>query len=144
MQLTITSLDYAPNDLYAQTPFVAELLRELPGPDRPDYWLAALNVPLRWTVDGTERSVFHVVLAARWAGTQIQPGNQHLSVGIAYIIEPSLLSDASVDFQTLRYVAIGNAEDTTGGRQPVPMRHAMAGRVCRHFDLGNPPGTLAT
>ena len=40
MQLTITSVDYAPEELDEQIPIVAELLRELPGDDRPNYWLA--------------------------------------------------------------------------------------------------------
>ena len=82
MKIRITSVDHAPDELYEQTPFTALLLRELPGPDRPDYWLAVLPKPLRWLPHGVERKVTHVVLAARWMGTQIGRGTWGLPVKI--------------------------------------------------------------
>jgi restriction system protein len=45
MQLTITSIDYALEDLYDQVPIVVDLIRQLPGDDRPDYWIGAPQVP---------------------------------------------------------------------------------------------------
>ena len=46
MKLTITTVDYAPGELYDQTPIVVKLLRQLPGPDRPDYWLGETERPI--------------------------------------------------------------------------------------------------
>jgi len=43
MQLTVTSVDYAPDELYGQVPFVVNLLRQMPGSDRPDYWLGSVT-----------------------------------------------------------------------------------------------------
>ncbi len=40
MRLAVTGVDHAPSELEDQTPFTIELIRQMPGPDRPDYWLA--------------------------------------------------------------------------------------------------------
>jgi hypothetical protein len=48
MKITIDSVDYAPDDLYDQVPIVAWLTRQVPGDDRPDYWLCELVRPISW------------------------------------------------------------------------------------------------
>lgn len=111
MRVKISSVDYAPDELYAQTPFEAVLIREIPGTDRPDYWLAVLATPLRWLRNGVETSVTHLVLAARWQGTRIGRGMSRMPVGIAYVVDESLLNDARLDFGKCEYVAIGVADD---------------------------------
>ena len=95
MELTITGVDFAPDDLYEQTPFVVDLLRELPGDDRPDYWLGELRTPIRWLQDDHEREITHLILAARWEGTRIEPGVKNLPVGIAYVTDQSVLNELS-------------------------------------------------
>ncbi|HEY9285057.1 MAG TPA: hypothetical protein VIP46_16515 [Pyrinomonadaceae bacterium] len=111
MRVRITSVDYAPDELYEQTPFEAVLLREIPGPDRPDYWLAALPEPIRWLRNGVGISVRHLVLAARWEGTRISRGMSNMPVGIAYVVDESVLEDAKLDFGKCEYVAIGVADE---------------------------------
>jgi hypothetical protein len=108
MRLTISDIDSAPPDLEAQAPFTVELLRELPGPDRPDYWLGRLRRPLKWNRDGETVEVTHLVLGARWQGTRIGR-DRKLPVGIAYVTDPTLLQDTHVVFDKCRYVAIGMA-----------------------------------
>lgn len=114
MQLVITGVDYAPEELEGQVPFQVELIRELPGPDRPDYWLGEVATPLRWVHDGTERQVTHLVLAARYEGARIEPGVSDLVVGIAFVTDPSQLDDAELDFGKCVYVAIGISRDDGG------------------------------
>ena len=106
----ITSIDHAPEDLYAQVPFSARLLRQIAGPDRPDYWLAELLSPLSWMDAGTLRSISHLALCARFIGQTITVGLNDLVVGIAYIIDPTVLTDERLDFSKCRYVAIGIAD----------------------------------
>ncbi len=106
----ITTVDDAPRDLPAQVPFDAVLLRMMPGPDRPDYWLAELVAPLAWDHDGIARTVTHLVLAARYLGESIEPGFRCLLVNLAYVTDDSLLSDAKLAFEKCRYVATGVAE----------------------------------
>ena len=117
MNIRIDSVDHAPEDLYTQTPLRGRLLRTIAKHDRSDrfrtasadYWLAELRTPLSWTTHGVTRSIRHLVLAARWEGTSIESGAT-VPVGIAYVIDDSLLSSESFDFTQAEYVAIGMAK----------------------------------
>jgi hypothetical protein len=112
MKLRITDVDYAPEELYGQVPFEASLLREVPGKDRPDYWLAELAKPLQWkSKEGNEVTVTHIVLTARYVGARIAPGVGEITVGIAYITDISALADAQLDFSKCYYSAIGTARE---------------------------------
>jgi hypothetical protein len=105
--MTITSVDHAPEDLYEQVPLLVALTRQLPGLDRPDYWLGRLLHPVEWFVDGAEREVTHLVVATRWVGDRIAPGARHLPVNISYVTDESLLLDPTLELVKCAYVAIG-------------------------------------
>ncbi len=137
MELTIAGVDYAPEDLYGQVPLVVELLREIPGDDRPDYWLGALKKPVRWLKDNCEREISHLVLAARWEGTRIERGARNLPVGIAFVTDPSLLDDKRLDFRKCAYVAIGISDDTSQGPAG-PLTNILSGNIGRAFGAGKP------
>ena len=115
MRLTITSID-GPEQLAANAPLVTDLLRQIPGPDRPDYWIAALQSPLTIVIDNYDRTITHLILAARWEGTTIASGATHLPLGIAYVTDLSLLNDPKLDFGKCHYVAIGVGSATIGDR----------------------------
>ena len=116
MQLTVSSVDYAPDELYEQAPFVVELLRQMPGKDRDDYWLGSVTPPLRWIVDGVERSITHVVVSARWMGDRIGRGVRTMPLNIAFVTDASLLDDAQVTASKCVFVAIGVCDETGPGR----------------------------
>ena len=78
-KLSITSVDLGPEELQGQIPLLIELLRELPGPDRPDYWLGRAVNPIRWIEGGVERQITHVIVAARLPHTRIEPRSPHES-----------------------------------------------------------------
>jgi hypothetical protein len=132
MKLKVTSVDYEPSELKDQVPFKVKLLRLLPGPHRPvhgphrpDYWLGELLKPLFW-MNGNQRvQIDHVVLWARWQDTQIAPFIRYLPIGIAYVIDPTQITDETVNFDKCKYVAIGVAHET------------LAGRIGRLFDFGD-------
>ncbi|MGW9630540.1 hypothetical protein ACWGST_07525 [Agromyces sp. NPDC055520] len=132
-KIVITSVESAPADLAEQLPVHAELVRILPGPDRPDYSLAIAKKPIhfRTTVaalehagvdpttadpqmirvhdDGTaDLVVFGLVLCARVAGETIHLAMKDFPVNIAYVIDNTQLSDASVDFSKSYFAAIGS------------------------------------
>jgi len=113
MKITIHSVDYAPDDLYGQVPIVARLTREMPGDDRPDYWLGELAKPLSWSTPEGTRTIRHIVVAARLVGTRIEPGAE-LPVGIAYVTDGSQVTETRFDLNKAAYVAIGMA---TVGRE---------------------------
>jgi len=97
------------------------LLRELHGPDRPDYWLGALSQPVHWVSEaGGSFEVTHIVLASQWEGTRVRAGVTRLPVGIAYVLDPSLLDDEQLDVSKISYVATGVADDADSGRSESP------------------------
>jgi hypothetical protein len=110
VNIVIDSVDHAPEDLYGQIPIRARLVQMLSGTDSRgrDYWLAELASPISWTKDGAARTINHLVVAARWEGTSIQPGAT-LPVNIAYVTNDAILSSKVLDFGHTEYVAIGMA-----------------------------------
>jgi hypothetical protein len=136
MQLTISSVDYAPEELDDQLPIVTELVREIPGDDRPDYWLACTARPIRWISDNIDHTITHLVLAARWQGTHIEPGVEHLPIGIAYVTDDTLLDDSRLDLNKCEYIAIGIASDTSGDHSVRPLTSTLGGRIARAFGTG--------
>lgn len=136
MRLTITSVDYAPPELDGQIPLTVELLRQLPGTDRPDYWLGVLTKPIRWIDNNIEKIVSHIVIAARWQGTQIAPGVENLPIGIAYVTDDSLLKDERFELSKSKYVAIGVAYETSSGKSPTKLTNILAGAIGRGSGVG--------
>jgi hypothetical protein len=130
-KIILTGIDSGPADLVAQLPIRAELIRILPGPDRPDYSLAVVSEPItfRTTVatlrerdihldaagtqmtvrqdDTVDVTVFALVLAGRFAGSTIHLSMKDFPVMIAYVIDNTLLEDVAVDFSKCFYAAIG-------------------------------------
>lgn len=129
--IRITRLDLGPQELVDQLPVTAQLLRMLPGPDRPDYALAVASTPVRFTStvdalaaqgipvagidprwvrvepDGTVRAtVFGLVLAPRVVGAALHPTMVDLPVALALVIDPTQMSDPAVDFAKCSYVAV--------------------------------------
>ena len=107
MRVTITSVDYAPEDLYEQVPLLVDLLRQVPGTDRPDYWLGYLRHPVEWYVNGAEREVTHLVLSTRWEGGHFVTGARDLPLNISYVKDLSALDDVRLDSAKCAFVAIG-------------------------------------
>lgn len=106
----VKSVDYAPDDLYDQTPFDVDLIRVMPGPDHPDYWLGQLRKPLHWLHDGAEQQITHVILAARHAGGSISAKMRDTGVNLAYVTDLSVVLDQNIDLRKCAYVAIGVAD----------------------------------
>ncbi len=136
MQLTITSVDYAPRELDQQTPIVVDLLKELPGDDRPDYWLGVTTKPIRWISENIEREVSHVILAARCQGSRIEPGAKNLPVGIAYVVDTSLLDDKKLSFAKCVYIAIGVAHESGAGLETEEPTGIIDGKISQTFGIG--------
>jgi hypothetical protein len=136
LQLTIVDVDYAPAELHRQTPIVVDLLREMPGDDRPDYWLGAVRNPIRWMDDNRERQITHLIVAARWQGTRIEAGARNLPVGIAFVLDQSLLDDVKLDFSKCRYVAIGISHESGGGSPLPEAKGILAGTIGRTVGKG--------
>ncbi|HEX9391162.1 MAG TPA: hypothetical protein VF928_07605 [Usitatibacteraceae bacterium] len=136
MRLTITSVDHAPEKFHAITPIEVRLIRRLPGPDRPDYWLGEVLKPFEYMVDAGTLVARHFILAARWQGTQIEPKVENLPINIAVVTDDSQLTELCVDFAKSNFVAIGLANEVEGGSSPEPLTNIMAGTIGRFFGRG--------
>jgi hypothetical protein len=136
MKLSISSVDYAPEELHEQTPFNIELIRQIPGEDRPDYWLGKLNKPLNWNNGNTPTEITHVIVAARWVGTKIEPHVENIPVGIAYVTDSAQLHENLIDFGKCNYVAIGMATEIEGGNVSEPLNKVLSGRIGKFFGMG--------
>jgi hypothetical protein len=111
MKINVTSVDHAPSELEGRTPFHVELMRKIPGSDRPDYWLGVAAQPIRWLKEGREVQVTRIVVSAPWQGTQVGPGMKQMPIGIAYVTDSSILDDSFLDFKECAHVAIGVADE---------------------------------
>lgn len=112
MRLVISTLDHLSVDLEAQCPIEVELIRQLPGPDRDDYWLGEAASPIAWVDGDRELVISHVIIAARWQGSTLRDGITDLPIGLAFVVDDSQLHEPAVDFAKCRYVAIGLASDS--------------------------------
>lgn len=136
MKLTITSVDYAPEELHGQVPIELELVKIMPGPDRPDYWLGKTEIPIRWLDNNIEKHISHVIVSARWAGTQIDSNFKNLPIGIAYVTDVSLLEDEKVNFNKIKYIAIGMSSVGDGTLEK--LEHIISGNIAPSFGLAQP------
>jgi len=109
MKAEILSVDSGPEDLDPQVPFTAELVRQLPGQDRPDYWLGQLEHPLTFARNGRQHVVRWVILASRLRGQSIQPSAHRISIGLAYVLDEGQITLERVDMSKCLYVAVVDA-----------------------------------
>lgn len=135
-RLRIESVDVGPADLPAQLPAEARLLRQIAGPDRPDYFFAVLDeaIAYRTTLtalkeqgvdpdaadpqliriddDGSvDLRVFGIVFAARIAGETPHAGMKDFPVMLAYVIDNTALRDEVLDFKKTVYAAVAFISD---------------------------------
>lgn len=132
--ISIDAIDLGPGDLPEQLPARATLLRMLPGPDRDGYAIATLSHPIRfatttahlaegtlnpaWLATADPRTVtahpdgrvdalvYAVVLAPRLVGDQFHPTMRNFPVALAYVLDPSQMRDAAIDFSKVHYAAV--------------------------------------
>jgi len=132
----ITRFDVGPADLAAQLPLEATMLRFLPGPDRPDYFLARLDRAVLWRTttaalasagadpaavvagggvtagDGSVTiSTSLIVGAARLAGEQLHNGMVDLGVNLALVLDPAVEQAERLELDRCAYVAVALITD---------------------------------
>lgn len=129
--ISVDSVETGSDELAVQLPVRAQVLRRLPGPDRPDYSLAGLRSPLRVRstthllaetgVDlaGLDRAtttvhddgsvvalVYGLVLAPRTAGVRLATPQGAVAVATALVLDTSQMTDRTVRFEKVFYAAV--------------------------------------
>ena len=110
MRFTITSVDYAPEELYAQVPIRGKVLRHFSVLNGPDCYLAELDHPIDWKKDQESVKVKHVLLTPRWVGGVIAPDMKGASVNLAYVEDDAALTEPQFDVRKSVFAAIGSAD----------------------------------
>lgn len=146
-RFVLSSVDYdqmgggvfpAVEELQRQLPVTAKLMRQIPGPDRPDYFVGRLDQPIKYhPVDGFDwgRSlpqfvaeddagrfvwIYAIIVASLMAGTQLHAGMKGFPVRVAYVIDHTLGRDAKLDFAKCDYISYGIISDPDEPAPPPP------------------------
>ena len=113
---TVDSVDHAPDDLDKQTPLRGRLLRTIAKHDRSDRFrtasvLLARRAQRSAVLDQGRRDANDPSPRAGGAlGRDVNRARCEIAVGIAYVVDDSLLSSESFDLTQAEYVAIGMAK----------------------------------
>lgn len=125
-RVVFSAVRSGPAGLVAAIPLSGELAGVIPGPDRPDYCLVVLDDPIDFEIpDDFDRerirqtaidqmtldlddnvSITAVVIAARQTGTQISPTMVDLAVNVAYVLDESVLTDETLEFDRVHFAGI--------------------------------------
>jgi hypothetical protein len=138
VQLALRSVAFKTGDKSDDVQLRVTLIRQIPGPDRPDYWLGALEKPFHWTgrSEPETHEIEYLVLATQWEETTVRPGVTRLPVGIAFVVDPSLLDDRELDLDKIRYVALGIADDPDAPPPSGSWSTRVAGVIAGMFGKG--------
>lgn len=107
MEIQLIDCDYAPQDMEEQLPITCTLIRMIPGSDRTDYWLAKCEKSVIYE----NENVNYLIIASRFVGEKIEKGMGCIVVGVAYVIDETLVQDTELNFDKCRYVAICTAKE---------------------------------
>ena len=109
MKVKLLDCDYAPADLPEQLPIICEVIRKIPGEDRPDYYLVRCEKEIKYN----KYTIRYLVIAPRFMGQELRENVDEIALGVAYVGNISLLEDNVLDFNKCTYVAvcIGTTKD---------------------------------
>ena len=104
IRFEIINADFGPEDLEEQLPIRITVLRQLPGPDTPNYWLVKCDRPLNWKERDCD--INYLIVGCRFEGTKMEKGASMLALNVAYVTDESILNDERTSFDKCAYVAI--------------------------------------
>ena len=107
MKIQLINCESAPQDMEAQMPITCTLMRTIPEARRADYWLAKCKKPVSYE----NVMVNYLVVAPRFVGDEIKKGMGQVVVGVAYVMDETLIQDDELNFDKCRYVAICTAKE---------------------------------
>jgi hypothetical protein len=109
--LSITSVDYAPQEIEDAVPIQVILTRQVPGSDRSDYWLGELPVPIKWVIENQQQIARYAIVSSRWVGHPIELQVRQVPINLALILDESQISEQIVNLSKSKFIAIGVADE---------------------------------
>ena len=110
VELELKASDYGPDDLPEQLPVKISVLRQMPGPDTPNYWLAKCASPIHWKKQDLD--INYLIVGCRFVGAEMKKGIGNIALNIAYVIDESIINDTVTQLEKCVYVAVCIAIET--------------------------------
>jgi hypothetical protein len=109
--IEITSISKGPDELTYQLPISAKIIKQIPGKDRPDYFIAKLEKSIVWVnkSDSENKEISHIVLCSKKKNQDVSKDMKGVIIAIAYILHDSVLTDSKLNFKKCKYIAVGTA-----------------------------------
>lgn len=107
--IEITSISEGPEELTYQLPINAKIIKQVPGKDRPDYFIAELEKSIVWVNKSNKENVevSHLILCTKKKSQQITKNMKDVIVAIAYVLHDSVLIESTLNFKKCKYIAVG-------------------------------------
>ena len=104
IRFEIINADFGPRGLEEQLPMKITILRQLPGLDTPNYWLAKCDKPLKWKEQNCD--INYLIVGCRFEGVKMEKGAKMMALNVAYVTDESILGDDKTSFDKCAYVAV--------------------------------------
>ncbi len=102
LKVQLIECDCAVEDMKEQLPVTCQLLRMIPGADRPDYWLAKCEKPMSFN----GKTINYLIVGTRFCGQAIKKDIGTVTLNVAYVLNETLINDARLDFSKAQPAAI--------------------------------------
>lgn len=109
--IEISSISKGPEELTYQLPINATVQKQIPAKNRSDYFIAELENSVFW-VDkkkGINTEISYVVICTKKKGQTIAKDMKDVIIAIAYVLDESVNTDATLNLNKIKYVADGTA-----------------------------------
>jgi hypothetical protein len=109
--IEISSISKGPKELTYQLPIAAKVIQQIPGKDRPDYFVAELEKSIFWVDEkkNINTEISYVVIASKKKSQSVESSMKDVILAIAYVTDESVLSDTTLSFKKCTYIADGVA-----------------------------------
>lgn len=109
--IEITTISKGPDELSYQLPIQAKVVKQIPGKDRPDYYLAELEKSVFWIDEEKDinTEINHLIICTKKKSQAVSNEMKNVLLAIAYVLDESVTTAPKLDFRKCAYIADGNA-----------------------------------
>ncbi len=114
--IEISEITKGPDELSYQLPVQAKVLKQIPGKDRPDYFLVELEKSVFWVDEQKDinTEINYLIICSKKKGQSISNEMKDVILAIAYVTDESVKTDSRLNFKKCEYVAVGKSTAKKG------------------------------
>jgi len=109
-RFSLYEADFCPDDFINQLPILIQVIRKIPGSDRPDYWIAKSETPIFWK--DRNMTINYVIVANYFYGEKLDKNVKSIVLNVAFVVDESVINDKTLDFNKSFPIAICRAKKT--------------------------------